>query len=293
MFEKKNELITEKRASRRSILKWTATIATATVVGAVGNIFSPTTVTAASSSTSDVGAPDVDLRPIISQIGLKVRNQKTEDWCAAYALNFLLEYMYITRFASNFSEDYLEYVTFQIEKPKMKGGENFWALNIGYQKWGIVPEAFVSDQEDLTATIQNVILQMGKDGIRMKQVFIKNWDNTTGATQDQLNQAINYLDQNTPVAIGLLWPKNFKTQQIGGVDVMEVPSAANKWDVVFDGHAVALVGYKSDASFPGNGYFIYRNSWGEKWGDQGYGYVPFEYVLQYANDLCVYQMPTP
>ena len=196
--------------------------------------------------------------------------------------------MYITRFVSNFSEDYLEYVTFQIEKPKMTGGENFWALNIGYQKWGVVPEAFVPDQEK---TIQNMILQMGKDGIRMKQVFIKDWAYTE-ATQDQLNQAINYLDQNTPLATGLLWPKNFKTQQIGGVDVMEVPSAANKWDVVDDGHAVALVGYGRGSQFPGGGYFIFRNSWGENWGDHGYGYMPFEYVLKYANDLFVYQMPT-
>jgi C1A family cysteine protease len=92
--------------------------------------------------------------------------------------------------------------------------------------------------------------------------------------------------------MGVLWPKNFKTHAIGGVDLMEVPTAVNKWDVVEDGHAVALVGYRSDSQFPGNGYFIYRNSWGETWGDHGYGYMPFEYILKYANDLFVYQMPT-
>lgn len=38
------------------------------------------------------------------------------------------------------------------------------------------------------------------------------------------------------------------------------------------GHAVCFVGYTPD-------HFIVRNSWGEKWGDKGFGYVSDEYVL--------------
>jgi hypothetical protein len=37
------------------------------------------------------------------------------------------------------------------------------------------------------------------------------------------------------------------------------------------GHAVALVGYTSDR-------FIVRNSWGDNWGDQGFGYASLEYA---------------
>ncbi|VVB89173.1 Papain family cysteine protease [uncultured archaeon] len=37
------------------------------------------------------------------------------------------------------------------------------------------------------------------------------------------------------------------------------------------GHAVALVGYTADS-------FIVRNSWGEGWGDKGYGYASLEYT---------------
>ncbi len=39
------------------------------------------------------------------------------------------------------------------------------------------------------------------------------------------------------------------------------------------GHAMLCVGY-SDA----DRVFIIRNSWGEEWGDMGYGYVPYEYM---------------
>lgn len=43
------------------------------------------------------------------------------------------------------------------------------------------------------------------------------------------------------------------------------------------GHAMTIVGYKKDNTIAGGGYFIVRNSWGENWGDRGYGYLPFDH----------------
>ena len=291
MSEEKKESVTDRKINRRSALKLTGGLAAAIVAGAV---YAPE-VTSASSTASGTSTADVDLRPLINQAGLKVRNETDGAPCAVHALTFLIEYMYATRFISNLSQEYLQYVTFQVEKPPMNGeGKNFWALNIGYQKWGVVPYAYVPNQDTVPANIPNSILNTGRNGLRLNPVFIKDWAYTE-ATQDQLNQVVKFLDQNIPVAIGCLWPNdspNFATSMIGGVNLMEVPTAANKWDVVNDGHAVALVGYGRGSQFPGNGYFIYRNSWGENWGDHGYGYMPFEYVLKYANDLFAYQMPT-
>jgi len=54
-----------------------------------------------------------------------------------------------------------------------------------------------------------------------------------------------------------------------------------KGDTVLGGHAVAAVGY-DDRMKIGNseGAFIIRNSWGKEWGDNGYGYLPYDYVLK-------------
>lgn len=54
------------------------------------------------------------------------------------------------------------------------------------------------------------------------------------------------------------------------------------------GHAMVVVGYDDKKVIqntnPGGqrttGAFLVRNSWGTSWGDQGYGHMPYEYVLR-------------
>ena len=61
-----------------------------------------------------------------------------------------------------------------------------------------------------------------------------------------------------------------------------------KGDKISGGHAIMAVGYdenmKIKNSNPGGvetkGALLIRNSWGTGWGDGGYGWLPFEYVLK-------------
>lgn len=58
-------------------------------------------------------------------------------------------------------------------------------------------------------------------------------------------------------------------------------------DKVSGGHAVLAVGYDDQRKCRGTsskGALKIRNSWGPAWGDQGYGWLPYEYVLRGLAD---------
>lgn len=52
------------------------------------------------------------------------------------------------------------------------------------------------------------------------------------------------------------------------------------------GHAMLIVGYIPDFNIDGERYpvFIIRNSWGTRYGDRGYHYIPVENLLRYNNN---------
>ena len=67
----------------------------------------------------------------------------------------------------------------------------------------------------------------------------------------------------------------------------KVPFPSNH-DRVAGGHAIAAVGYDDNiviqnsepGSIPTRGAIRIRNSWGPDWGDNGYGWLPYEFVLR-------------
>ena len=72
--------------------------------------------------------------------------------------------------------------------------------------------------------------------------------------------------------------------QAGATGRIPFPAAGDR---VVGGHAVMAVGYdklKITHAAPGakatTGALTIRNSWGTGWGDAGYGWLPYEYVLQ-------------
>src|SRR4030095_14571983 len=124
---------------------------------------------------------------------------------------------------------------------------------------------------------------------RLKPHFIKPWDVNTGLTSVQLLSVIAQLKSGRPVAAGVRWPVKekvgFETVLVLPIIKMVPPSE------VFDGHSIDFVGYKVSKSFPGEGYFVFRNSWGTAFGEKGYAYMSFDYAIKYTNDLVQYTKP--
>ena len=44
------------------------------------------------------------------------------------------------------------------------------------------------------------------------------------------------------------------------------------------GHAICVVGYDDDTQL-----FKFKNSWSNSWGDNGYGYLPYEFMGMVDN----------
>ena len=84
-----------------------------------------------------------------------------------------------------------------------------------------------------------------------------------------------------PVLIGILIYSSFESNNATNYGIISIPDINN--ETLLGGHAILLVGYDDKTKV-----FKFQNSWSTLWGDKGYGYIPYDYVLNnnLAFDLC-------
>jgi len=80
------------------------------------------------------------------------------------------------------------------------------------------------------------------------------------------------LAEGNPILFGLKVYRSFDSQRIRGL--VPIPSALEIETKEYGWHTMLCVGYSDIDSV-----FIVRNSWGNTWGDHGYCYIPYEYVV--------------
>lgn len=88
--------------------------------------------------------------------------------------------------------------------------------------------------------------------------------------QQSLQDCLQLLQEGYPLVGGFVCYDSLWTAQNG---VVPPPGGT-----IIGGHAILIVGYDE-----GKRLFKFKNSWGSSWGDNGYGYLPYEYLL--AGDL--------
>lgn len=96
-----------------------------------------------------------------------------------------------------------------------------------------------------------------------------------------LDSVKKYLVAGIPSMFGFWGFPSFDKSDIRGAIPYPAEGESAQW-----GHAVVAVGYddnKSIVNLTNNkstkGALLIRNSWGKEWGDYGYGWLPYEYVL--------------
>lgn len=246
-------------------------------------------------------SPIVDLRPEIARLGLAIRDQGDRGTCSVFATTFLIEYQ--TAHAQNqrnldLSEEYLNWAKNRANKTEVDGGM-FTDIIRGYQGFGMVPGKDMPNLPSFDAAHPDAprpaVVAIGKKFERFPITFIKQWDDQNGMSAQELEATKTALKAGLPVATGIWWLQNFETVTVGNVPLLkEYPRSDNRnsdpsKNPMFDGHSIDLVGFHESNEFPGGGYFIFRNSFGPKFGEDGYGFVSFQYVRDYANDAIYIQ----
>ncbi len=84
---------------------------------------------------------------------------------------------------------------------------------------------------------------------------------------DTLDDKLDCLAQGYPFVFGFM-VYNGSMNEAGRTGVMPAPSGSRA-----GGHAVLAVGYDIPRRM-----FLIRNSWGKRWGDKGYFWMPFDYL---------------
>lgn len=149
--------------------------------------------------------------------------------------------------------------------------------------WGVCRESEWTYSDDLKkfkvkpskAAYADAQNYMGLDGIHTSYVSY-----SLESIKSQLSKGI-------PVVFGIYVYPSFESAKTSMTGKVPLPSAKER---PLGGHALMFTGYNDETQ-----EFKFANSWGKKWGDNGFGYLKYDYIMNvgansrypyfYANDI--------
>jgi hypothetical protein len=243
--------------------------------------------------------PEVDLRPVFFKLELGVKNQGQRPSCAVFAIVSALEYQnaMLTGKVEKFSEEYLIWAvrktTMRLPPAAVAGpadpsakeyqDEGFALTEVvaALRAYGIplqssMPNTFGSKIDAIEDPTPAVV----EEARNHQRVFVQPLPGRDRPTR--INNIVQALDSGFPVAIGMGWPAG---RIVNGFLSSQKPPPDS-------GHAVTLVGYKSDTGRIEDAYFIFKNSWGPRWGQGGYGTVTYGYLSYNIDEAVLLEVQT-
>lgn len=233
----------------------------------------------------------VDLRPWCSEIA----NQGNLGSCTAHAATAIVEYFQNRAFHKHLDGSRLFVYKTTRELLGWPGDQGAYLRSTmaALVLFGVPPEKFwpyttkTDGEKSFDAEPTNFVYGIA-DNYESTAYFCHDPYGKPPTPAEVLNNVKTYLAHGIPAMFGFWgFPSNELSNVKGGIPY---PAPGEK---VIWGHAVAAVGYNDSLKIKNlnshketTGALIFKNSWGPKWGDAGYGYLPYDYVLsQFASDF--------
>ena len=245
-------------------------------------------------------APEVDLRPLFFQLGVKDQGRRPS--CSVFAVVSALEYQnaILTGRTEKLSEEYLIWATRRVTERPLRGSgadngadsEPVENEDAGFALWEVV-SALRAYGVPLQAAMPNTLggkmhlipdppAEVVEEARSRRRVYIH-----LLAARDRASQVgamTHALNAGVPVVVGVRWP-HYRTIR-GGVLSEQKP----REDYA---HAVTLVGYTCRTGRPEDVTFIFKNSYGARWGQGGYGRVTSRYLEQHLLGAVLLEVQAP
>lgn len=246
--------------------------------------------------SSALRAQDVDLRSMQSS----VKDQGDRNTCAYFAVTAMVESFVKTRFDQEYdiSEEfqifygkthYNEYSdkefgsTYEIALNFRNQGFFMLEDQVSYRPSEFGEEGICAGRDPFDTTSPAICFSGGpyewrsERRVRIDGLEV-NWLTglwSFGKSRSELIK--DELKKGHPVVITLkVYPETWEQEVV--VYTEEIDQLCENGTYACAGHAVLLTGFDSKTQ-----EFIFKNSWGENWGDSGYGRASFDYIDKYSD----------
>lgn len=239
-------------------------------------IHSPTDQRDYKIKTKEVNSTPLKTTVDLSTYCTSVKNQGSVGSCTAFAVIGLMEYIY-KRALNNGKEDvYSERFTYydtRVNQLKwlasVDSGAYLRNTVASVVKQGAAPESLFPYNNQFSQIPPQNVFQAARKNQVLSYANLPD-GRTREERQKTLKDLKQLLQNGKPVVGGFVCYESLWDAQNG---VIPLPGGK-----VAGGHAILIVGYDDSKSL-----LKFKNSWGAEWGDRGYGYLPYEYLL--SGDL--------
>ncbi len=227
------------------------------------------------------GVPaSVDLRKWCSP----VEDQKNLGSCTAHAGAGIIEYYERKAFGRHIEASRLFLYKVTRNLMKMKGDTGgFLRTTMGAMVlFGVPPEEYWPYADDENAFDREPPAFCYAFAQNFQAIKYFRHDPPGTKAEEILNRIKAYLAKGHPAMFGFTVYNSIEQAEKTG----RIPFPSPK-EKIEGGHAIVAVGYDDKMKIKNNygktetiGALLIRNSWGKVWGEKGYGWLPYEYVLK-------------